>query len=250
MWRVASRISVAAITLVAVGVMAAPAAGCPEIRPGVCQETGKVNLPANSYGSQSTDTVPTFAYVADVTVTPDAPPDKPGFDSLWLTIVDSQPKLAGIKNKTVQRFITCQLLSQALTSQKLDEMSVTVHARTFNNAAAATFFVCLALAFSEPPASAGRAAASPPCGAPVGVPIQISRSGSTYTVGAQGRTFKPRRPPLAVSCRRRGSALVISLRSRRRGRKLSGLLGPHLTIGFANHSSRAVHLRTTYRFSK
>ena len=253
-------IALVGIAVVAGGV-AAPAAGrdrrdpvavvaCKRIAPGVCEEGGTVNLPPNSDGSQSTDTVPSTARTADVTLTPNAPPDKVPFDSLWVAITASQPKLEGIKNKVVQRFVTCQLLAFALTGQAVENGGVTVHAKTFKDAYAATFYVCLTLAFDEAPASTASAAASRPCQALVGVPIQISRSGSTYTVGAQGRTFKPRRPPLAVSCRRKGKGLVISLRPRRRGRRLRGLLGPHLTIGFANRGSSSVHFRSTFRFSK
>ena len=261
MRRSARWIALLGIASVAVGMIVAPAAGrdrrdpvaviaCQEISPGVCQESGQDSLPPNSYGSQSTDTVPADAKTADVTLTPDAPPDKVPFDNLWVAIVDSQPKLAGVTNKIVQRFVTCQLLAFALTGQALEDMDVTVHAKTFRDAYAATFYVCLTLAFAEPPASTASAAPSRPCQALVGVPIQVSRSGSTYTVGAQGRSFKPRRPPLAVSCRRKGSGLVISLRPRRRAGRLRALLGPHLTIGFANHGGSSVHFRTTYRFSK
>jgi hypothetical protein len=235
--------------LAAFVVMAAPASACVETST-VCQESGKVALPADSSGSQSTDTVPTSSTKAVIGVSPDAPPDVVPFDDLWFAIVSAKPKLKDIQNQTVQRFITCQLLAFSLTSGKLQEMDVQVRTKPFQDAYAATFFVCLAVAFAEPPASQANAAAAPPCGAPVGVPIQISRSGRTYDVGAQGRTFKPRRAPLAVSCRRKGKGLVISVRSRRRGGRLRKLLGPHLTIGFANRSSSAVHFRTTYRFSK
>jgi hypothetical protein len=237
------------VALVAFGVMAAPSAACSQTAT-VCQESGKVTLSADSYGSQSTDTVPDPAGKAVIGVSPDSPPDAVPFDNLWFAIVDAKPNLKGIQNQTVQRFITCQLLAFALTTGKLNEMDVSVRSKPYQDATAATFFVCLALAFAEPPASQGRAASLPPCGAPVGVPVQISRSGRTYSVGAQGQTFKPRRSPLAVSCRRKGKGLVITVRSRRRGTRLRKLLGPHLTIGFANHTSSPVHFRTTYRFTK
>ncbi len=250
MRRFALWIALVGIGLVAEGVIAAPAAACKEISPGVCQESGMANLPPDSYGSQSTDTVPPASTQAVITLTPQAPSDNPPFHDLWLAIVDQQPSLGGIKNQIVQRFVTCQLLAAALNASNLDAQNVRVPARVFTTTQDATFYVCLALAFSEPPASQATAAASRPCEAPVGVPIQISRSGSGYRVAAQGRTFKPRRPPLAVSCRPKGSGLVISLRARRRRGTLRGLLGPHLTIGFANRGSRSVRLRTTYRFSR
>lgn len=250
MRRFALWIALVGIGLVAEGVIAAPAVACKEISPGACQESGTANLPPDSYGSQSTDTVPPASTQANITLTPEAPPDAVPFHDLWLAIVDQQPKLAGIHNTIVQRFVTCQLLAFSLTAKAVSDMGVSVPGKTWGNAQAATFYVCLALAFSEPPASQASAAASRPCEAQVGVPIQISRAGSGYRVAAQGRTFRPRRSPLAVSCRRRGSGLVISVRSRRRGGTLRGLLGPHLTIGFANRGSRSVRLRTTYRFSR
>ena len=258
------RTALVAIAVVALGVIAAPAAGrhrrhpvaviaCKRIAPGVCEEGGTVDLPPNNYGSQSTDTVPSDAKTADITVSPPAPPDKLPFDDLWFTIVDQVPNLKSVQNKVVQRFITCQLFAYSVSMDaagKLDDQGVFVTTRNWGNAFAASLYVCLALAFSEPPASGASAAAVGPCQAAVGVPIQVSRSGSRYRVGAQGRTFRPRRPPpLAVTCRRRGSGLVISLRSRRRGGTLRRLLGPHLTIGFANHGSSSVRFRTNYRFS-
>jgi hypothetical protein len=253
-------IALVGMALVTAAVIAVPAIGrdrrhpvaviaCKRVAPGVCEESGTVDLPANSYGSQSTDTVPPDARTADVSLVPDAPPDKVPFDNLWLAIVDEQPKLAGVKSGLVQRFITCNMLAIALTFSQLENENVDVPLQTFNNAYSATLYVCLAIAFSQPPPSGATAAGSRPCQANVGVPIEISRSRSRYRISALGKTSTPRhRPPIAVSCRRRGGGLVISLRSRRG--TLRGLLGPHLTIGYANRGSSSVHFRTKYRFSR
>jgi hypothetical protein len=259
MGRLGRWIALVGIAVVTLAVTAAPAGSrprrgpvatiaCPEVKPGVCKERGKVTLAPNSYGSQSTDTVPAAAKTADVSLVPEAPGDDLPFDQLWFAIVDEIPNLGKVKSKVVQRFITCNLWAYAATFAELDGHDLQVPLQTFNNAYTASLYVCLAVAFSQAHASA---AAARPCQADVRVPIQISRSGSRYQVQAHGQTSRPRhKPPLVVSCRRRGNGLVISLRARRRGGRLRPLLGPHLTIGYANRGSRAVHFRTAYRFSR
>ena len=83
----------------------------------------------------------------------------------------------------------------------------------------------------------------------VSLPVQISRSGSTYTVRANTTVSKAHGGPLVASCQVKGNGLVIKLRARKRGRKLRSILGSKLGIGFSKQTGRSVGFRATDRFS-
>jgi hypothetical protein len=83
----------------------------------------------------------------------------------------------------------------------------------------------------------------------VSFPVQISRSGSRYTISANTTVSRAKRAPLAVSCQAKGKGLVIKLRTRKRGRKLRSVVGPKFSIGYSNQSKHSVGVHATFRFS-
>jgi hypothetical protein len=54
--------------------------------------------------------------------------------------------------------------------------------------------------------------------------------------------------PLVVSCRTKGRGLLISERTRPHSPRLYRLIGPHLSIGFSNHTTSPVKIHTTFTF--
>jgi hypothetical protein len=255
---------IAAVAL-AVVLGAAPAAGghrpgpiatiaCKRIAPGVCEEGGSIDVPGNSFASQSTDTVPGQATQASVNVQPSIDTTA-GFNSMWTTLVASNPSFGNVKATFVQKLIVCDLIAASMTNADAATAYMQpedVFEKHVTDTYAATLYVCLAIAFSEPPpgGAAGHTAhtAAALCQADVAVPMQVARSGSGYLVAAKGTTSKAKRPPIVVSCRRKGRGIMITLRARRRGRKLRRLIGPHLSIGFANRGTSSVHLATKFTF--
>jgi hypothetical protein len=229
---------------------------CKRIAPGVCEESGSIDVPGNSFASQSTDTVPAKASQATIFVVPSIDTTA-GFNSMWTTLVAGNPPLGNVKSTFVQKLIVCDLIAQTLTvidAQKAYMTSEDVPEQQFTDSYSATLTVCLAIAFAQPPAggASGHIAhtAAALCHANVAVPMQVARSGSGYLVAAKGMTSKAKPPPVTVSCRRKGRGIMITLRARRRGRKLRQLIGPHLSIGFANRGTSPVHLATTYTFKQ
>jgi hypothetical protein len=256
--------AVAALALLA---FAAPAAGgrgsgpiatiaCKRIAPGVCEEGGSIDVPGNSIASQSTDTVPPQATQASVSVQPSIDTTA-GFNSMWTTLVASTPSFSNVKSTFVQKLIVCELIASNMTAADTQTAYLQpedVAEKQVADAYAATLYVCLAIAFSEPPptGAAGHIAhtAAALCHANVAVPMQVARSGTGYRVAAKGMTSKAKPPPVAVSCRPKGRGIMITLRARRRGRKLRQLIGPHLSIGFANRGTSSVHLATKFTFKQ
>src|ERR1039457_1786373 len=90
---------------------------CAETATGPCSESGSIALPPNSFGTQSTDTVPDSSTKAVTTVgiTNTDAADLNGFDETWVTVVDAFPKLSTIKSKLVRRVITCALFARGAT---------------------------------------------------------------------------------------------------------------------------------------
>jgi hypothetical protein len=223
----------------------------------LCQESGSIDVPGDSFASQSTDTVPSQASEADATVEPSVD-TAAGFKSMWTTVVANNPSLNKVKSAFVQKLVVCDMIANAFSvfdAQKVYMEMDNVPEHRVPDVYAASLYVCLAIAFSQPPPGSASAqiahtAAASPCQANVAAPIQIARSGSGFLVSAHGTTSKARRPAVAVSCRRKGRGIVITLKPRRRGRKLRPLIGPHLSIGFANRSTSPVHLTTTFAFKR
>jgi hypothetical protein len=121
-----------------------------------------------------------------------------------------------------------------------------------DNANAAVLAMCIQAAVTGQQAVglARDAASANQCStAVVSLPVQISRSGSRYTISANTTVSRAARAPLAVSCQAKGKGLVIKLRTRKRGQKLRSVVGPKFSIGYSNQSKRSVGAHVTFRFS-
>jgi len=260
------RLIVMALALVLVGavVAAAPAAqgrrgsgplagiACKRIAPGVCEESGDVAMPPDSFAAQTTDTVPAGSKEEDTYLQPFNAQELADFDSLWEAVADGFPKLAGVKNVTVRRVITCALFARAGGNMYGNFTSGTIVRKQVSgdNASAAILAMCVQAAVTGQQATGavqGAAAGNHCSTAVVSLPVQISRSGSRYTVTADSSVSKAS-GPLAVGCQAKGNAMVIKLRPRKRGRKLRALVGPRFGIGYSNHTSGSVRVHTTFRF--
>src|SRR5581483_5451247 len=228
---------------------------CKRIAPGVCEESGNVDLPPNGYASQTTDTVPSQSKESDSLLEPFNAQDLAAFDSLWDTVADGDPKFTGINNTTVRRVITCSIMAKGFANvYGAFSSKVKVNAEVKGtNAYAALLSVCIEAAVT------GQQAATPPSAdlastrsctqAVISIPIQISHSSSGYLVRANSPAHKATgRKPLAISCQAKGNGLLIKVRPRRHGQKLRTVVGGHFSIGYSNPTSSPVRVHTTFTF--
>jgi hypothetical protein len=222
-----------------------------------CSESGAIGLPPNSTGSQSTDTVPNGSQQNVTTLQPSGsdPETLAAFDSTWTGVVEAFPKLSTIKSKFVRRVLTCAFMAQASAIRTSAEYATE---EQFNEAQPNYYELILGLclaamreAQAKVPAASDAHAATAGCSADlVSIPIQVQRTASGFRAVVNAKTFKGSgKPPLAVSCRRKGAGIQITLKPRARHTKLRSLLGPHLSIGFSNPSSHSLTIKTKYTFS-
>jgi hypothetical protein len=248
------RIALVGVVVGAMGVVAPSADACKRIAPGVCEESGNVTMPPNSYGSQTTDTVPSQSNTESTYLEPFNTQELADFDSLWDSVADGYPKFAGIQNTTVRRVITCALVARwvgdiygAISKGTLQRRTV---AADNGNAAVLAMCVQAAVIGQQASGQARDAASAKGCStAVVSIPVLISRSGSRYTIQANSRVNKAAgRGPLAVSCQATRTGMFVKLRTRKRGQKLRSVVGPKFGIGYSNPTSKSVRFRATFRF--
>jgi hypothetical protein len=220
------------------------------IAPGVlCEESGSITMPPLSFGSQSTDTVPAQARQATVDLRPPTAEHIAGFDSMIVDLVDSKlPNLTRL-SKASRRIIGCILFSYDFATETDVKTNIETTDPTIQ---LLTLDICLHAAAQIAAANAPPAAsdASAACSrAPKAVPITVTRTRSGYVGKATGTTHTlSGRLPLNISCRRVGRGLRFTLRPSARGTKLRQLIGPKLSVGFVNPTSKSVRINATYRF--
>jgi hypothetical protein len=226
---------------------------CKRIAPGVCEESGDINVSPNSTGSQTVNDPPAKATAASSFIEPLNASELADFDSVWDTVVKVYPKLTDIKSVTVRRVLTCALF----TSRKADIFhgtygkTATEDEVAGSNAAAGFLAMCLQVAVLGQKTPAARdAKASGTCSqALVSVALKITRTSSGYRIHPTGTTFKPVRPAgLVTSCQAKGSGLVINVRTRKRQQNLTKIVGGHFSVGYSNPTSKSVGLRDTFTF--
>jgi hypothetical protein len=232
-----------------------PLAGiaCKRIAPGVCEESGDVTSPPGGTASQTTDTVPSLSNAVSTIMQPFNTQELADFDNLWEGVADGYPKLAGINNVTVRRVITCALISRNVGNVygAFSKGTMVTKSVAADNANAAVLAMCVQAAVTGQQAvGVARAAAAGRCStAVVSFPVQVSRSGSRYTISANTTVSRAARAPLVVSCQAKGNGLVIQVRTRKPGRKLRSVIGPNFGIGYSNQSRKSVGVHATFRFS-
>lgn len=224
--------------------------------PGVlCQESGKVDLPPDSYGSQATDTVPAAASEASTFLEPLNAQEQADFDATWPAVVDNFPRFANVKSVFVRRVVTCAVLARGaadvLHGAYADDPPAEGDIAS-DNAYSAYLAVCIQTAvIGQRTAKVSTAGTSRTrCyTAQVSAPIQIRRVGRRYFAHLTGNLTLARggRPALTVSCQPKRRGLVIRVRASGRHR-LRRVIGSHLSVGFSNPTPHAVPFRTTYAF--
>ena len=230
---------------------------CAGAATGNCTESGKITTPANGTGIQSTDVVPDKSTQGSEWVRPVAAGDLDEFDATWESVVAGFPKLGGIKNTLVRRVLTCAVLSVGITDVYGKLVANHTGSATADKTDTSQLFMTLCLQMvAQAQAAAGatkasRAAATPSCSkAVVSLPIQIRRSGSKYIAQFDATPTRAANAPLRVSCRGKGSGILIGMRPRRRAKKLHQVIGAHMLIGLSNPTNRPLHAETTFSFAR
>jgi hypothetical protein len=227
---------------------------CKRIAPGVCEESGNVDLPPDGYASQTTDTVPSQSRESDSLLEPLGQNELAAFDSLWETVADGSPKLADIKNTTVRRVLTCSIMARGFANfYGVFSSKVKVNAQVKgDNAYAALLSICIEATITGQQAAgvaADQASVASCSQAVVSMPIQISHTSSGWLVQVNSPVTKASgRKPLAISCQPKGKGLLIKVRPRRRGQKLRKVIGGHFSLGYANPTTSPVQVHTTFTF--
>jgi hypothetical protein len=185
-----------------------------------------VTVPAGGEAQVTSPTLPAGAQQATITVDPETGTTAEAFAGLAEVLAP----LGSLKS----RFLGCVFLYESIPysegAMDFVEYSQTL-ALLFLNAC-----VQIAVQLSAPPGTQKAAAAAAACGQTGrGVPVKVSRVGGRYRIQVKGMTTKPKsKSPLLVTCRRIGSGLQLAIRPRARGRTLSQVVGPTLTIGYAS----------------
>jgi hypothetical protein len=261
------RIALLVFAMVAAGALASAASArrnrqaiagiaCARIAPGVCEESGDITLGPSSFGSQATDTVPTQSTEEDSFLEPLSKSDLADFDSLWDTMVVDEPKLAKITNVTLRRAITCAMFARGTANMyaALTEGGAASETVTADNLNTGLLSVCIQVTIvgqdAQGQAPRARSASSRCSQAVVSIPVEISRSGSGYTIRTGSKVSRAGpRTALATSCRVTSSGMVIKARPRRPGRRLRPIVGPKFRLAYSNRASHPVAVRATFRFS-
>ena len=75
------------------------------------------------------------------------------------------------------------------------------------------------------------------------VPVTITKTASGYRAILNGTTHTAPPPRVRVSCTHTATGLKITEKARKAGVKLSGAIGPILSVGFLSKSSSVGKLR-------
>lgn len=217
-----------------------------------CSERGTINLPPNSYGSQSTDTTPSGSSSANSLLSAS---DLPAFDAMWEGVVEGYPKLGGVKNLFVKRTITCVIIARVVDfnyaafagskPQSPEIASPTIYALALQ--------ACLeTIVSAQMPVmlAADATVARSGCDrATVSVPILLERTGKGFKAQINGPAAKATgRPPVVLSCSPTPTGLNLTFKPTAPGRKLRSVVGPKLSIAFANPSNKPVTVSAKYTF--
>jgi len=186
-----------------------------------------VTVPAGGEAQVTSPTLPPGAQKATITVAPE--PGTTGAALAGLTEVLAP--LGSLKS----RFLFCVFLYEYIPSSEAGmdfvEYNQTL-ALLFLNACVQT-----AVQLSAPSSTqkAADAAAATCTQAGRSVPAKVSQVGGRYRIQVKGMTAKPKsKSSLVVTCKRIGAGLQLAIRPRARGRTLSQVVGPTLSIGYAS----------------
>lgn len=219
-----------------------------------CSEQGNTPVPGHGTATQSTDIVPNGATKASDFIEPLSASDLAVFDSTWEDVVYAYPNLSGITSKPLRRALTCAVIARASAATVASVYKVQEHGEVVGSDLYAAFLsVCIQVTVlaqrSAGSASASSSASIGCAQANVRVPVLVSHSRSGYVFQLTGRTSKATgRGSLAVSCRVKGTGLLINQGPRARGRRLRQVIGHHLSIGFSNPTNKSLTIHTVFSF--
>jgi hypothetical protein len=207
-------------------------------------------VPGPGDGAFQTDQLPASAMQATIKVSPPTNVNQePTFDDLVDTVITNYPRFSKV-NRTAQRIIACAFIAALAGSATSNSQGDFVFTANDPTVEALALDVCLRIAVGLSMKHAADAAISTSAvcfHAERAIGIKITRTGSGYSGQANGLTHKPsRRSPVAVTCRRAGTGLQLTIRARARGRTLRQAAGPTLGIAFVNPSNKPVGVRTTF----
>jgi hypothetical protein len=206
-------------------------------------ESTNDTVPGNGSGEIATDTLPSAATQASIEIKPQQS-GQADYDRLnaFLTSLPSARA----------RILTCFALSLAAL-KGLSRKGVFV-AFTDEDSALPFLFLqmCVVMALNiEQQHIAGDLAgigSAATCARTVlSVPVKITRVGGKYRGNVSGKTSTPPgRAPFSVSCKRKGTAIVIAIKPTKRGRTLRQTVGSNLGIAFLNPTSKPVGVHATF----
>ena len=185
-----------------------------------------VTVPAGGEAQVTSPTLPPTAAQATITVTPEPGTTAAAFSEL----AEELATLGSLKS----RVVACVFLYQSIpfSEEGMDfvESSQTL-ALMFLGAC-----VQIAVNLSAPTGThkAVEAAAAGCRQTGRVVAAKVSKIGGRYRIQVKGMTAKPNsKSPLVVTCTRVGTGLALAIRPRARGRTLSQVVGPTLSIGYS-----------------
>jgi hypothetical protein len=238
-----------AIALVTIGVATLPAVlAAPAVAFGSHggTEVSTGTAPADGTLLTHTDDIPPDATQASFGVQPMQGTDPHAFDEVTTVLVEDFPWLAKTSKRS-QAVLACVMLSYLpLANKPVDEPI------SFSDVQLQVMLlqVCLRVALSIPNAPAARDHARPASGAcgrlNPAVTLTLTHSRGRYRGVVSTAIRNASRPRLTVSCRRRGTGLILTVRPRKRGQTLRKAAGPTLAIGYRNPTTKPVGIRTTF----
>jgi hypothetical protein len=246
MGSVKRRIALVAVATVAIA--AVPAAAFPPSG-GTEQETLQLPGPGNAAGS--TDQIPAKSTDGSIDLAPLSGGASQTFGHLISDqVLTPEPKW-GTPSNPAQQTLGCRfdsLIGDAVlrvpTSGQAVDFNVTGH-----DAQSVIGGVCTQVVSRPvPPAKDAANSASAACAQlDVAIDAQLTRSRSGYRAHVTGTVQRASvRSALAISCRRVGTALRLTIRPRRRGRTLKQVRVTKLSVALYNPTNASVAVRTTF----
>jgi hypothetical protein len=227
-----ARLAFAVAVVVVAGVVAlAPASGAitptgPVAHASSFPSSIDVTVPAGGEAQVTSPTLPAGATQATITVTPEPGTTAAAFSEL----TEALATLGSLKSRVVACVFLYESIPISDAAMDFVEYNQTL-ALLFLNAC-----VQIAVQLSGPPSTKKAADAAAATCKQTGraVAAKVSKLGGRYRLQVKGMTAKPKsKSPLVVTCKRLGTGLQLAIRPRARGRTLSQVVGPTLSIGYS-----------------
>lgn len=200
------------------------------------------NVPPRGTSMLTSPTLAPDVTAVKITLKPKNPAEDEEFDQFF-TSVNSMPKS--------KRLLACTMMYQLVASPEdtynyerhVDAGAVTV--------AGSLLLACLRFAglLQSHSTGAGQQRAATKCGRTVpSLPMKVTHDSSGYTVTADGTPQAFRKSRLKVRCKFVGDALVVTVKSSKKGQPLRKAAGKKLMIGLASppDAETSVPVRVTF----